>query len=104
MRKSKSKQYLRSVILDIKNTNCPEEIEARLLYIFENLMKKCSALLADRMEFDLSNFSYAEKKGITGFRLEMKRMTILELDHWTGSFKRNNQELIVFGLLEYDKC
>lgn len=98
-----SKLYHKAHIHDVQEKNCTAHEREMLLDIFEELIKKASALLIQKADFHLSEFSIAKLHNLTHFSLHIERQIINKQEQWKGTFlnTRQDKSLGVLGSLDF---
>lgn len=94
-----SKKFWTAHIDDIQRNGVDGSELEMLCDIFESLMKKASAALIRKAEFNMADFPHAEDRGIELFTLTLEKLTITTADQWQGTFTDGRNTLILFGTL-----
>jgi hypothetical protein len=82
-----SKCFYKTHIYDVQPQNCTESEIQKLLDIFESVIKDASALLVQKAEFHLSEFSIAKLQNLTHFSLHIERHNLNAQEIWMGAFR-----------------
>jgi len=97
------KEFWKPIIDDVQNEGCSDIERERLLDMFELLMREMADTRLRKGWYDLSDFRYAEEKGISGFNVMLERYPDAGFEQWIGVFESSGKKMRVFGTLSPDE-
>jgi len=90
-----TKRFSTKIVEDIVTEGVSERDITQLLDIAAYAIESIAPTLAKSAVFDLSDFSLAKRRGVSGFELLLIREKTNAHESWTAKFQRDDQSVII---------
>ena len=96
-------RYTIKIVEDLVSDGVDAKEIEQLLDMAAYTIERIAPTLARRADFDLSDFTTAKRRGISGFALTLSRQVTPEQETWIAEFRRENRSVrILLTLVEPD--
>ncbi len=90
-----TKRFTTKIVEDIVTKGVSEHDITQLLDIAAYAIESIAPTLAKTAVFDLSDFSLAKRRGVSGFELFLTREKTKAHESWTAKFQRDDQNVTI---------